>query len=121
MKKVIVFLTLICLSSPAFAAVNHISFNDQLPHGRLLRNALQQQESGLRSLNDTIATIALMIDGDGSQVAHFSYVAAKFGFASVESAKAAWDELNSLASKLNTNASVSNVNAAMLQAFNKFR
>jgi len=102
-------------------AVNHIAFNDQTTHGRLLRRALQQQEEGLQNLNEVIATMALMIDGDGSDATHFAYATPKFGFTNDAAAKAAWDELNSLAGKLNTDGSVTFVNAAMKQAFNKFR
>lgn len=102
-------------------AVNHIAFNDQTNHGRILRRALQHVEEGLKELNDLLATMQQMIDGDGSQAAHFTYATEKFGFGSDAITKAAWDELNSLASKLNTNANVSDVNAALLQAFNKFR
>lgn len=102
-------------------AVNHISFNDQTQHGRVLRRGLQQLEEGLENVNDVLATMQTMIDGDGSSADHFTYLAEKYGFSSNAIAKAAWDELNSLAAKLNTNDSVSSVNAALLQAFNKFR
>lgn len=102
-------------------AVTHISFNDQLTHGRLLRRSLQQLEEGRTELNNTIATMSTMLDGDGTNVSHFLYFVSKYGFPSTAEAKAAWDELNSLASKLNVNTSVTDVNAALLQAFNKFR
>lgn len=102
-------------------AVQHINFNDQTPHGRMLRRGLTQLEDGLDHLNDLKATMALMIDGDGSQAAHFTYVTGKFGFGTDANAKAAWDELNSLLAKLNTDAQVTFVNAALLQCFNKFR
>ena len=62
-----------------------------------------------------------MIDGDGSQAGHFTYATAKFGFSSDAVTKAAYEELQSLASKLNANSSVTNVNAALVQSFNKFR
>ena len=102
-------------------AVAHIAFNDQITHGRLLRRALSQMEESLEGLGDLVATIALMIDGDGSQVAHFTYVTSKFGFTDNATAKAGYEELQSVYGKLSTNASVSSVNAALLQAFNKFR
>lgn len=101
--------------------VTHIQFNDGTQHGRILRRALQQLDDGLSNLNDIIATMTMMIDGDGSDAAQFADVTAKFGFPDNATSKSAWDELNSLASKLNTDASVSSVNAAMKQAFNKFR
>lgn len=101
--------------------VSHILFNDQTTHGRLLRRALQQQEEGLQNLIDVLATMQLMIDGDGSDSAQFPYVTTRFGFTNDAGSKAAWDELNSLKYKLTTNNSVSDVNAALLQVFNKFR
>lgn len=102
-------------------ALDHILFNDGLPHGRILRNALTQLENGLDSLDDCIKAIQHMIDGDGTSATHFTYVQQRFSFADTTAAKAAWDELNSLYAKLTTNVSVADVNAALLQAFAKFR
>lgn len=102
-------------------AVGHISYNTGTQHGAMLRNGLTLLEDGLDRLNDLKATMQLMIDGDGSDALHFAYMQEKFGFADNASAKAAWDELNSLLAKLNTDAQVSSVNAALLQAFAKFR
>lgn len=102
-------------------AVQHIQFNDQLPHGRMLRRALDQLEEAIAKLEDLISTVTLMIDGDGSQASHFTYVTSKFGFADNATAKAAWDELNSLMFKLTTNSSITDMYAALNQAFNKFR
>ncbi len=73
------------------------------------------------ALNDLLATMTLMIDGDGSDAAHFSYMQSKFGFADNATAKAGYEELASALAKLNTDGSVSNVNAAILQLLNKFR
>jgi hypothetical protein len=102
-------------------AVAHIDFNHGSPHGSLLHSGLSGLENALANLNEIKATMQLMIDGDGSQAAHFTYATDKFGFASDAVAKAAWDELNSVLFKLNTNSSVTDVNAALLQVFNKFR
>jgi hypothetical protein len=101
-------------------AVSHIAFNDQISHGRDLRRCLQQMEESHVGLNDVLLVMAQMIDGDGSQAAHFTYVTTKFGFDSDAKSKAAWDELQSLASKFNTDASVSSVKAALAQAFARF-
>lgn len=102
-------------------AVTHIAFNQSTQHGLLLRRAVADLELGLEALNDVLAVMVTMIDGDGSQASHFTYATSKFGFESDAGAKSAFDELNSLAFKLNTNSSVSDTNAALLQAFNKFR
>jgi aspartokinase-like uncharacterized kinase len=102
-------------------AVNHITFNQSNQHGSMLHFAVDNLEKGLEGLNDVIAVMVLMIDGDGSQASQFTYMTSKFGFSDDAASKAAFDELNSLASKLNVNTSVTNVNAALLQAFNKLR
>ncbi len=102
-------------------AVGHIQYNPNLPHSAQFRSALSQFEDAFDHLNELRATMALMIDGDGSSANHFSYMTGKFGFLDDAGAKAAWEELNSMLAKLNTDASVSSVNAALLQAFNKFR
>ena len=101
-------------------AVNHISFNDALPEGRALRSMLRDMEQSHIDLPTIIRRMAQMIDGDGSQDAHYTYMTTQFGFASDAKAHEAFNELNSLQSKFNTDASVTFVNAAMLQAFAKF-
>lgn len=102
-------------------AVTHILYNKGTQYGALLKAGLQGMEIAFDGLNNLKATMALMIDGDGSQDSHFTYLANQFGFDTPALAKAGWEELNSLLFKLNTNDSVSDVNAALLQVFNKFR
>lgn len=102
-------------------AVSHIDFNKGTVHGNLLFSALERLENSFDDLNEIHRTMGLMIDGDGSQAAHFAYMQGKFGFVDNAGAKAAYDELSSILAKLNTDASVSSVNAALLQVFNKFR
>ena len=102
-------------------AFSKIHYEAGLPHGALLRKALVGLETGLDDLLDTVACMAMMIDGDGSDAAHFGEVKSRYAFFDNATAKAAWDELNSLKFKLSTNASVTDVNAALIQAFNKFR
>jgi len=93
----------------------HISFDDQLPHGRQLRSALSKIEDGAEGIKDTLASMSLMLDGDGSQAAHFPVVTAKFGFDSDAKAKEGYDEINSLKLALD------GVLAAITQAANKLR
>ncbi len=102
-------------------AISKIAFSDSLPHGRMLRGALTGLEQGQEGLVDILAAMAMMVDGDGSQVTHFDEVMTRFAFPSTTVAKAAYDELNSLKAKITVDTSVTNVNAALLQAFNKFR
>lgn len=103
-------------------AILHISFNHSTPHGNKLANSLDHLEQGLEGLNDVKSAMALMIDGDGTQEAHFtSYVIDKFGFADAAGAKASWDEINSVLGKLNSDAQQTFVNAAILQVVHKHR
>ena len=78
-------------------------------------------EESLDTGNDVLNVMQQMLDGDGSQAAHFTYFVSKFGFADTAGAKAAWDELNSMMAKLNTDGSVSSVNAAVKQIIAKLR
>jgi hypothetical protein len=102
--------------------ISHIAYNHSSPHGHQMAQALQDLDNGLDRLQAVKATMALMIDGDGTNVSHFTqYIVDKYGFADAATAKASWDEINSLLFKLTTNDSVSSVNAAYLQAINKHR
>lgn len=102
-------------------AFTKIHFNGGLQHGQLLRSTLTSLENGHDGLNDIMAALALMIDGDGSSATHFEEVMTRMGTTSTANAKALYDELASLQFKLNTNASVTDVLAALNQAFAKFR
>jgi len=103
-------------------ADNHYAFDAGTPHGFKLRRALDNLERGLEELIDERDAMNLMIDGDGSQNAHFAGASAHFGFENTGAdCKSAFAEINSALGKLTTNASVDNVNAAVLQLFNKLR
>lgn len=102
-------------------ALTHINFNPSTSHGSMLRHALTRLEESFVDLNELHATMSLMIDGDGTDAAHFTYMATRFGFDDGAGAKSAYDELSSVLFKLNTDSSVSDVNAAIKQVFNKLR
>ena len=102
-------------------AVTHVTFNDQLPHGRLLRRALAQLEEGLRDLTHALDAMPHMIDNDAQGDARFDYLMAKFGFRNLSDAKAAWQQMTELRGKLTTDDSVAGVATALTQAFAKFR
>jgi hypothetical protein len=102
-------------------AFAHISFNDQLQHGRMLRRALQMSEEADDLLTDVRDVMIQMRDGDGSQDTHYAEVTSKFGFATNAKAKSAFEELDSAYSKTSGNGSVSNVRAARDQLYAKLR
>lgn len=97
--------------------VGHITFDAFTPHGKLLRDNITKLQDSIDKLNDLRESMIQMIDGDGSQAAHFDYFIGKFGFLTNEDAKACFEELASMLFKLNTDAQVSNVQAALNQFF----
>lgn len=98
-------------------AFNHLHFDSQLPHGRLLRQALTVNETADDQLADVVSLMAAMLDGDGSQDAHYTEIQSRFGFTSTAKAHAAYNELSSAYAKTSGNGSVSNVRAARDQLF----
>lgn len=102
-------------------AFNYIHFDSGRPHGRLLREMLSTSERGDDMMADVLSCMTNMLEGDGSQDAHFVEVTARFGFESTAKARAAWNELNSAYAKTSGNGSVSNVRAARDQLFDFLR
>lgn len=114
--------------------VGHDLFDDQTPYGRLGR----QYCNALDIVNDLgpklILMVQQMIDGDGSQDAHYVYVVKRFkflGYADGETgtptagqlatAHAWWNEFQSVNGKLQTDADVTSVLAAIKQFLAKTR
>ena len=110
-------------------AVGHIVFNDQLPHGRKLRNFLSLLDSTFAEGNELLALFAQMKDGGVVG----QYLADKFGFGLLPGSNAgtAGDpavaaggvaEIESLMGKLNTTGAetATVVRDAILQAVAKF-
>jgi len=102
-------------------AVNHITFDDQTSHGRILRRGLQNLEEGIESLTDIKEALIQMRDGDGSAAAHYAYATPKMGTTDDAGTKALFDELDSALSKLTTDAQVSEVASAIEQLLAKLR
>lgn len=102
-------------------AFSHIHFDDQTQYGRKLRRVLQLMEESDDLLTDVRDVMIQMRDGDGSAAAHYAECTTKFGFASDDKAKAAFDELDSCYSKTSGDDSVSNVRAARNQFYAKLR
>lgn len=115
-------------------AFNHISFNANTHHGRMLRQMLDLMEQGDDMMVDVRDAMIQMRDGDGSQNVHYDQVTRKFGFGDYDvtvggvptdaqnaKARAAFEELDSAFSKTSGNGNVSNVRAARDQLFAKLR
>lgn len=114
-------------------AFNHISFNPNMTHGRLLRSLLTSVETSDDQFADVRDAMIQMRSGDGSSDAHYDEVVRRFGFQDYDStqgtpnatqlakARAAFEELDSAYSKTSGNGSVSNVQAARAQFVAKLR
>ena len=102
-------------------AFTHISFNGTTQYGSMLRRLLQDAERSDDAFADILSVMEQMRDGDGSVATHYAEVTSKFGFASDEKAKAAYDELASAWSKISGNGSVTDSRNARDQLFAKLR
>ena len=100
--------------------VGHLKYSPTTStHGKFVQSMLSSLKDGKRKLADLIGVLNLMIDGDGTQDTHYTYMRIALGCDTDAGARAIWDELNSANSKISTDASVTNVNAALEQLFNK--
>jgi hypothetical protein len=98
-------------------AFDHIHFDDTGQYGRLLRTAIRTNETADELLREIVSLFEAMLDGDGSQDAHYTEVTIRFAFPSNALAHAAFNELASAHSKTNGNGAVTNVRAARDQLF----
>jgi len=100
---------------------NHIFFNDSTQYGRQLRTFLRNSESSDDQFTDVRDVMVQMLEGDGSQDAHYSTITTRFGFESDAKSHEAFSELDSAYSKTSGNGTVSNVRAARDQMYAKLR
>lgn len=90
---------------------NHITINDQLPHGRKLRAAMNKMDEGLAEFAEILDIAETMREADGSVG---TYLQGKFGFSDPKSAADGIALLAALREKF------SPVLTDMIQAFRKF-
>lgn len=106
-------------------AKTNLYFTGSGQYGGRLRSGLNALETAMDHLNDVLANMALMIDGDGSSDSHYNEIRDRYGFkadaAGSADANATYAELNSVMAKLNSDTSQTNVNAAIMQLINKLR
>jgi len=98
-------------------AFTHIHFDDTTQYGRILRRRIRTNEDADDQLADVVALFQSMLDGDGSQDAHYAEVTSRFAFPSNAVAHAAFNELASAYAKTSGNGAVTNVRAARDQLF----
>lgn len=99
----------------------HIYFNESSQYGRKLRSMLNLMEQADLAQVQVRSTMIQMLDGDGSQDAHYTTIMNRFGFESVKDARAAFAEMDSAFSKTADNRQVSDVRAARDQLMAKLR
>lgn len=102
-------------------ATTKITMNENLRHTGQARSWLSALEAMLDAGDDLFLSIPTMIDGDGSNISHFTLVTTLMGFENNTMAKAFWDEFQSAWSKLSGNGQVTDVNAALRQIIAKCR
>lgn len=98
-------------------AFTHIHFDDTTQYGRILRRVIRTNEEADDLLADIVSLFSSMIDGDGSQDAHYTEVTSRFAFPSNAVAHAAFNELTSAYAKTSGNGAVTNTRAARDQLF----
>lgn len=100
-------------------ALTHVGFSRGTPAGGRLDNLLNHLRAFMDSMPHELATMAKMVNGDGSLAAHFTYMTDKYGFDNDAAAKAAFDELNAAWAKVAGDTSQTNVNAALKQVVDR--
>jgi hypothetical protein len=93
-------------------------------HGPFLQKAInasieadRDEDDALALLTEVRAIMVQMLDGDGSQEAHYATIQARFGFDSVAAAHAAFLEIDSAWGNSMNNDSRAAVKAARTQLF----
>lgn len=91
-------------------ATTFIDIDDTKPLGRQLVRSMQVLREGREALAHALAHFTTMVNGDGSDAAHFDLPRTEGVFAANGDAKASWDEVQSL------NFVIGQAEAAILQA-----
>lgn len=100
---------------------NHYLYNPSgSTHGKFLQRVITANDDGDHWFKELMAMLIQMLDGDGSQDAHFATITTRFGFADTTVAHAAYNELSSAYSKTSGDGNVSSVRAARDQLFARF-
>lgn len=96
---------------------NFYGYGNGSTHGHFLKEVIDQNRDADRHFAELMAMMTQMLDGDGSQDAHFTTIQSRFGFDNVAEARAAFNELNAAFSKTSGNDAVASVRAARDQLY----
>lgn len=105
-------------------AVTHIKFDRGAQFGGPVSSVLTQIEDGFNKLGRLFTALTLMIDGDGSDAAHFAYMQQMLGTSGEggnADAKAIYERIGAALAKLGTDAQVSDVASTIQTAFGTLR
>jgi hypothetical protein len=100
---------------------NYVNYTVTSTHGKYLQRALVTSEDGDRYLKQVRDTMVQMLEGDGTQDAHYSTIQARFGFDTVVTAHAAYLQIDTAYQKTSGDGNVSSVRSARDQLFSQLR
>ena len=100
-------------------ATTHVQLNRNNQFGSEITHLINAYRKVNADGPNIIAAMACMIDGNGSDEAHFTEMVTLGIYENTADAKASFDELSSINFKLTTNASVSDCDAALKQVCSK--
>lgn len=89
-------------------------------HGKFLQRVVSSMADADHWFKELMNLLAQMLEGDGSQDAHFATITTRFGFPDNATARAAYNELLSSYGKISGDGSVSSVRAARDQMVARF-
>lgn len=96
-------------------AATNIPFDRSNQFGQEIKALLNAYRKANQDGPNILGAMAVMIDGDGSDVSHFAEMVTLGIYENTTDAKASYDELASVNGKLTTDGSVTNVDAAIKQ------
>jgi hypothetical protein len=96
-------------------AATNIPFDRSNQFGQELKALLNAYRKAVTDGPIILEAMSHMVDGDGTDAAHFTELVTLGIFETTADAKASWDELQSANAKVTTDNSVTNVKAALLQ------
>lgn len=96
-------------------AATNIPFDRSNQFGQEIKALLNGYRKVVTDGPVILSAMSHMVDGDGTDVSHFTEMVTLGIYENTADAKASWDELQSVNAKLTTDSSVTNVQAALLQ------
>ncbi len=96
-------------------AATNLTYDRQAVGISACLNGMIQIRNGRDMMRNGIAELQTMISGDGSQDSHYANMATVCGFPDGATARASWNELNSMYAKISQDGSTDSVATAITQ------